>query len=356
MDPLLDSAPCGFASFADDGTLRDVNSTLAALLGYTRVELEGWHVQKILAPGTRVFYHTHLFPLLKLRGSVEEIYLALRAKDGGDVPVLMNAVRRERAGVFVSDSVFVHVVQRNRYEDELLQARRVAEEVSAAKAQFLSMMSHDLRTPLTSILGHAKLLAGGVYGPVVEEQGVGLARITDAGYELLRMINDVLAFAQLDSGRLELQLRPVPVRDAIQRAEVLVRLRIEEGGLAFAAPECDGLAVLADADRLHQILLNLLTNAIKFTPSGGRVAVRCERTGERVRIHVEDTGIGIPAEQAERVFEPFVQVGPRTTEQHGVGLGLAISRNLAQAMQGELSLRSVAGEGSVFTLELGAAS
>lgn len=356
MDPLLDSAPCGFASFADDGTLRDVNSTLAALLGYARVELEGWHVQKILAPAARVFYHTHVFPLLKLRGAVEEIYLALRTKGGADVPVLMNAIRRERGGVFVSDCVFVHMVQRNRYEDELLQARRVAEEVSAAKAQFLSMMSHDLRTPLTSILGHAKLLAGGVYGAVAEEQEVGLARITDAGHELLRMINDILAFAQLDSGRLEVQLRPVPVGEAVQRAEALVRLRIEEGGLAFAGPECDGLAVLADADRLQQILLNLLTNAIKFTPSGGRVAVRCERAGDRVRIHVEDTGIGIPAEQAERVFEPFVQVGPRTGEQHGVGLGLAISRNLAQAMQGALTVRSVAGEGSVFTLELGMAS
>jgi PAS domain S-box-containing protein len=352
MDPLLDTAPCGFASFADDGTLRDVNSTLAALLGYSRFELEGWHLQKMLAPGARVFYHTHVFPLLKLRGSVDEIYLALRTRTGEDVPVLMNAVRRERDDQFVSDCVFVRMLQRNRYEEELLNGRRVAEEVGKAKAQFLSMMSHDLRTPLTSVLGHARLLSAGVYGPVAEEQHEALAHINDAGNELLRMLNDILAFSQLDSGRLEVQLRPVPVGEALRRAVALVRLRMEEAELAFSSDCADGLSVLADADRLQQILLNLLTNAVKFTPGGGRISVACERAGERVRVHVRDTGVGVPAYHLERIFEPFVQVTPQGDEQHGVGLGLAISRNLARVMNGELTLRSEPGAGSVFTLEL----
>lgn len=352
MDPLLDSAPCGFASFVDDGTLRDVNSTLAALLGYSRLELEGWHLQKILPPGARVFYHTHVFPLLKMRGSVDEIYLALRTKEGEDLPVLMNAVRRERDGEFVSDCIFVRMLQRNRYEDELLQQRRVAEEVGKAKAQFLSMMSHDLRTPLTSVLGHARLMTAGVYGPVAEEQHAALAHINDAGNELLRMLNDILAFSQIDSGRLEVRLQPVAVGEAVRRAEALVRLRIEEGELAFSADCADGVSVLSDPDRLQQILLNLLTNAVKFTARGGSISIGCERSGERVRLHVRDTGIGIPPEQIERVFEPFVQVTPRAAEQHGVGLGLAISRNLAQAMNGSLTVRSEPAEGSVFTLEL----
>jgi PAS domain S-box-containing protein len=126
MDSLLDTAPCGFVSFRDDGTMIAVNATLTELLGYTRVELEGWHIEKILFPGARIFYQTHLFPMLKMHGRVDEIYLALRTKDGHDIPMLMNGIRRERDGEMVSDSVFLRMIQRRQYEDQLLQARRSA--------------------------------------------------------------------------------------------------------------------------------------------------------------------------------------------------------------------------------------
>ncbi|MEA2464626.1 MAG: phosphoserine phosphatase RsbU/P, partial [Acidobacteriota bacterium] len=193
MDALLNTAPCGFLTFRDDGTITTVNATLADLLGYTRVELEGWHLQKVLPPGGRVFYHTHIFPLLKLHGRVEEIYLALRAKDGSDVPMMLNGVRRERDGVLVNDCVLMRMQQRHRFEDELLLARRAAEQANAARAKFLSMMSHDLRTPLTAVTGFAKLMERGVYGPITEEQRDVLDRMNDACAELLRMITDILA-------------------------------------------------------------------------------------------------------------------------------------------------------------------
>src|ERR1041384_1483098 len=135
-----------------------LNLTLAETLGYSRAELQGWHVQKILPPGGRIFYNTHVFPLLKMHGAAEEIYLPLRARDGNDVPMLMNAKRRVIDGGEFNDCVFVHMVQRHKFEDELVQARRVAEQPSAAKSRFLSMMSHDLRTPLTAITGYAELL------------------------------------------------------------------------------------------------------------------------------------------------------------------------------------------------------
>jgi PAS domain S-box-containing protein len=360
MDFLLDTAPCGFVALADDGTILEVNATLAALLGYAKVELHGWHLQKILPPGGRIFYQTHVFPLLKLQGHVEELYVPLRSKDGADVPMLMNGVRRERDGIVVNDCVFVRMLQRHQFEDQLVQARRLAEEANASKAAFLSMMSHDLRGPLTAISGHARLLSAGLRGALNEEQQDGVARIEEAGQDLLFLINDILDFARLEAGRVEVRLAPVPVSAAIGRAERLVRLRFEEEGLDFAGG-CDGeTAVLADPDRLQQILLNLLTNAIKFTPRGGRVRADCERDGERVRIRVADTGIGIPPSQLGRIFDPFVQLdggaARETPVTSGVGLGLAISRNLARAMNGDLTVESEPGTGSVFTVDLPAST
>ena len=323
--------------------------TLASLLGYTRVELLGWHVQKILPPGGRIFYQTHVFPILKMHGAADEIYIALRTKDGVDVPMLMNGARRERDGATVTDCVFVRMIQRHQYEDQLLQARRLAEEASDAKAKFLSMMSHDLRTPLTSITGHASLLAAGMHGPLTDEQRDGLARIRQASQELMRMINDILNFAKLESGHVDVQVAPVKIADAIARAESLIHVRLAEERLAFETT-CNGEEVLADPDRLQQVLLNLLTNAIKFTPAGGRISVSCKRDGRRVLLRVRDTGIGIAPEQVQRVFEPFVQLD--TTRADGVGLGLAISRELTRAMGGELTAESTPGAGSTFTIAL----
>jgi PAS domain S-box-containing protein len=357
IDPILDRAPCGFVTFADDGTMVEVNTTLADLLGYTRIELLGWHVQKILPPGGRIFYQTHVFPMLKLQAAVDEIYVSLRTKEGRDIPMLMNGVRRERGGAFANDCVFMRMLQRDAYEDQLLAARRFAEEANDAKAKFLSMMSHDLRTPLTTIFGHSRLLEARIHGPLNEDQLYAVTKVREAGQELMRMINDVLSFAKMEHGRVEVRAETVALADAIARAESLIRLRLDEAGLQFSG-NGDGCSVRADPDRLQQILLNLLTNAIKFTPRGGRISVSAEGDGDRVRIHVRDTGFGIPADQLQRVFEPFVQLETERVDgdQRGVGLGLSISRDLARAMGGELTLESTVGEGSVFTIDLPAAA
>ena len=358
MDPLLDHAPCGFVSFIDDGTIVAVNSTLAQLLGTTRVELMGWHLQKILTPGARVFYQTHLFPLLKVHGRLDEIYLTLRAKDGSDVNMLMHGLRRERNGVFVSDWVLVRMQQRFQYEGELLEARRAADRANAAKAKFLSMMSHDLRSPLTAILGNASLLAHGVHGPLNDAQEDAVQRVREACATQMRMIDDILAFAKLESGLVDLVLEPVRIADAIRRTERLLRERIAEAKLSFDVQCADGLVAIADADRLQQVLLNLVTNAVKFTPSGGTLSIGAQKDGERVLIRVRDTGIGIPEEQLGRIFDAFVQLDPQHTDaaHRGVGLGLAIARELAQAMHGDLTAESVVGEGSVFTIALPSAA
>lgn len=354
MDSLLDQAPCGFISLADDGTIVEVNSTLATLLGYSRVELLGWHLQKVLPPGTRIFYQTHVFPMLRMHGSVDEIYVSLRARDAVDVPMLMNGVRRERGGTHVSDCVFVRMIQRHQFEEQLLQARRLAEQANAAKAKFLSMMSHDLRTPLTAITGYASLLAAGVNGPLAEDQRHSVERIREAGRDVLRMINDILAFAKLESGRVEVHASVLPVAEAVERAVSLIRLRAAEAGIRIETGNLDAMTVRADPGRLQQVLLNLLANAIKFTPRDGTITVECEEAKERVRIRVRDTGIGIAPDHLQHIFEPFVQLDAKIEagEQPGVGLGLAISRELVAAMDGELTVESTQGTGSVFTVAL----
>lgn len=358
MEELLNTAPCAFVAFGDNGTVLEVNQTLVDMLGYARVELLGWHVEKLLPPGGRIFYHTHLFPLLKMQGSVEEIYIALRTKDGRDIPVLLNAARRERNGIVVSECICVRMLQRHQFEDQLLQARQLAEEAHAAKTNFLSMMSHDLRTPLTTISGYASLLA---MAPLTEEQEEAVESIRNAAGVLMTMLMDILDFAQLDSGRVHLQPRAISVAESISRAEALIRVQFKDAGLTFIN-ECRDpeSMVLADPDRLRQILLNLFTNALKFTPAGGSVAVTCIQSEDRVAIHVRDTGIGIAPEHLQTIFSPFVQLdttsnpilAPTIAAPRGVGLGLAISRNLARSMHGDVTAHSAPGHGSEFTIEL----
>jgi PAS domain S-box-containing protein len=357
MRDLMSRAPCGFVAFADDGTIVEVNQTLAKLLAYTRVELLGWHVEKLLPPGGRIFYHTYLFPMLKVQESVEEIYLALRTKDGRDVPVLLNGSRAERDGQFISDCVCMRMIQRHEYEEQLLEARKLAEESNAAKARFLSMMSHDLRTPLTTIDGNAQLLALELLTP---DQRELLGAIRDACRMQMALINDILEFARLDSGQVKVHPARVLVHEVVRRAVGFVRVQAMDAGLTLAMDACDwNLSVIADANRLQQIILNLLTNAIKFTPAGGSISIGCDAAPGRVHIHVRDTGIGIEPGALQRVFSPFVQLGealPRPSVSRGVGLGLAISRDLARAMGGDVTAESGVGAGSVFTIDLPAAS
>ncbi|MDQ3283518.1 MAG: PAS domain-containing sensor histidine kinase [Acidobacteriota bacterium] len=361
MDSLINRAPCGYVAFADDGTIVEINETLAtSMLGYTRVELLGWHFEKLLPAGGRIFYHTHLFPLLKMQETVEEVYFALRTKDGRDVPVLINAARRERGGIFISDCFCMRMLQRHQYEEQLLQARRQAEEANASKAKFLSMMSHDLRTPLTTIYGNAELIR--LSGELDDQQTQSVEAIREACRTLTRMIGDILEFAQLDSGRVTVKPADVNVSEAFARTHSLLRAQLQEANLSYTTSDCDGAMVTADPDKLQQILLNLVTNAIKFTPPGGRISVDCERAGDRVRILVRDTGIGIAEADLQRIFSPFVQLDAAGSvarnplgAPRGVGLGLAISRDLAQAMHGDISAQSTPGHGSTFIVDLPAA-
>lgn len=233
-------------------------------------------------------------------------------------------------------------------------AREQAEQSNRAKSDFLGVMSHELRTPLNAIAGYTQLLELGVHGQLNDAQLSALRRIARNQTHLLTLINDVLSFAKLDAGKLEYDIRDIAVAPLLDGLEPLIAPQIEAGGLRYEQRVGDpALLVQADAEKLRQILLNLLGNAIKFTPAGGRVIVGCASDADRVRIEVRDTGTGIPAERLEAIFEPFYQADRALNRpQDGVGLGLAISRNLARAMAGELYVENATEGGALFTLVL----
>jgi len=233
-------------------------------------------------------------------------------------------------------------------------ARAEAEAADRAKSEFLAVMSHELRTPLNAIGGYAELLEMGIHGPVSAPQLDALRRIQRSQRHLLGLINEVLNYARLETGAVRYDVTDVCVGEALAEAEGLVAPQARAKGLTLtAADRAADVAARADVEKLRQILVNLLSNAIKFTDRGGRIDVGCAMLGDRVRIHVRDTGIGIPADQLEGIFEPFVQVRADLTRPHeGTGLGLAISRDLARGMGGDITVESTLGEGSTFTLTL----
>ena len=253
---------------------------------------------------------------------------------------------------------------------EAEEARHRAEEANMARSQFLTMMSHELRTPLNAIGGYAQLLELGVRGPVTREQQADLARIQAAQQHLLGLINSVLNFAKLEAGHVHYDMADVPLMASLEDVEALVAPQMRARGLAYslrADPDLPDdpreIRVHADEEKLRQIMVNLLTNATKFTEPGGSVTVTLSvRAGEAgdecdgaamAMVTVADTGIGIAPSRLESIFEPFVQVNRRlSSPNEGVGLGLAISRDLARAMSGDLVVESELGVGSSFTLLL----
>jgi signal transduction histidine kinase len=419
---LIDRIPCGFVSFADDGTVCAVNATLLEMLGLERQTVVGRHIEQMLTVGSRIFYQTHLFPMLRMHGHAEEIFIMLRASDGQDEAALLNAVRRQEGEQWLTHCILVRVRERRKFEEALLRAKKeaetarekldthrkelelantqleqqalelelsqqqlnehaielealnqalheqaaeletqrtIAQDANHAKSAFLASMSHELRTPLNAIGGYVQLIEMGIHGAVTPAQAEALAKIARSQRHLLRLINEVLNLAKIEAGSVNYDSRPIVLRDVVNAVFPMVEPQVQQRGLTSEIDVSPDLIAMADRDKTEQILLNLLSNAVKFTNAGGCIRIAAGDAGgasKRVWLQVEDTGVGIPPDKLERVFDPFVQVDVSESRRaQGTGLGLAISRDLALGMKGQLSAESVLEHGSKFRLTLPAA-
>jgi PAS domain S-box-containing protein len=246
------------------------------------------------------------------------------------------------------------ISERKKTQSELTLAKEEADRANRAKSEFLSRMSHELRTPLNAILGFGQLLER---YKLDEKQKSCLDHIKKAGRHLLDLINEVLDISRIEADRLQLSLEPVCVMDALREGLDLVRPLAAEHGITLIGPigaNADS-HVLADRQRLKQVLLNLLTNGVKYTPTGGEVCVSYETNDSGIRIKISDTGIGIPKEKMSRVFTPFDRLGAEQSGIEGNGLGLALCQRLVRAMEGTIGVDSVSQRGSTFWVQLSAA-
>ena len=239
-------------------------------------------------------------------------------------------------------------------EAELAQERRMraaAERSNRAKMDFVARLSHDIRTPLNAIAGYADLLLTGVRGPLTPEQALDVERIQRSERHLMSLVTAILDYAKLEVGEVRFTLTDVPVASVLASAQALVAPQLAARGLTLEVlPASRLLSAFADADKVRRILVNLLTNAVKFSPEGGRIVLSAAADGQGVAIRVTDFGSGIPAELLPAIFEPYVQLAPNMPG--ATGLGLAIARDLALGMGGDITVTSTVEMGSSFVLHL----
>ncbi|MFL6708373.1 MAG: ATP-binding protein [Massilia sp.] len=372
---LFEHAACGLLVARADGVIIRVNATLCNWLGETQDQLlAGRKLDQLFSMGGRVFHQTHCLPMLQVQGSVAEVQVDLLHRDRSRLPMLMNIARRLEGGAQFDHVAFFLTVERRSYERELLLARREAEQALEArrgaelqlqalnaqlsqadrrKDEFLATLAHELRNPLAPVRNAIELLkmqaakSGQASRPLqVLERQVG---------HLAHLVDDLMEISRITQGHVALRRETIDLASAIRAAADDAMPVIAAAGhrLDVSLPQ-QAMWVDADATRLMQVVLNLLTNAAKYTPHGGRIVLTARRDGAHAQITVADNGIGIPAQSLGAIFEMFSQLTPALDRaQGGLGIGLALVRGLVELHGGSIRADSAGvGQGSVFTVRL----
>ena len=338
-----------------DGIITSWNAGAQQLYGYSAEEIIGQPASLLITPD-RPDEERQLLERIRNGERVEHYETVRLHKDGRrlEVSLVMSPIKDGTGRITGASVIARDIMDRKQAEAALQEAKKEAERANLAKSEFLSRMSHELRTPLNAIIGFGQLLEEDDLPP---DQHQSIAHIVKGGKHLLSLINEVLDIASIEAGRMQLSLEPVGVRDIVHESLDLVRpltsprqIQIVESS---ACSETETRSVRADNQRLRQVLLNLLANAIKYNRDGGSVCVECESAADnRLRIVVRDTGPGIAPDKIERLFVPFDRLGAEQTRIEGTGLGLALSQRLIEAMDGQMGVQSTLGEGSAFWIEL----
>ena len=358
-EDLYEHAPCGYVSTDPGGTILRLNQTLLDWLGYARSDLvRQRRLQDLFTAGGRIFHETHVAPLLRMQGSVRSIAVDITRANGSPLPVLLHSdLKRNAAGepVLIRTTLF-DASDRKEYERELVRARKKAEAADRAKSEFISTISHEIRTPLNAIMGVAYLLA---QTPLSTSQQKFVRTLRSSAENLLNLVNEVLDFSKIESGKITLEERPVRLRALASEVVGSLQVKADEKGISLDLEVEHGVPqeVLGDPVKITQILTNLLGNAIKFTSTGGvKLALEDHGwSGDRitVRFAVTDTGIGIAPDKLAHIFEDFAQENYDISVKYGgTGLGLAISRKLVDLHGSRLLVESALGKGSTFYFDL----
>ena len=341
------------------GIITDANKQMEALTGCTRDELIGAPFKNYFTDPQRA--EAGIKRVLSEK-KVTDYELTARARDGKETVVSYNATTfydrdRRLQGVFAAAR---DVTERKRLDQvlqekniELENARLVAEKANLAKSEFLSSMSHELRSPLNAILGFGQLLESDS-PPPTPSQKESIAQILQAGWHLLKLINEILDLAKVESGQVPLSEEPVSLTEVMLECQAMIEPQAQQRGIQLSLPPFDNhYFVRADRTRLKQVLINLLANAIKYNRPQGTVEVTCSpSTPERSRISIKDSGMGLSAVQLAQLFQPFNRLGQEAGGEEGTGIGLVVAKRLVELMGGSIGVESTVGAGSVFWFEL----
>ncbi len=348
---------CAIVMLDSEGRVVSWNTGAQRIKGYSADEIVGQHFSRFYPPADIARgAPQHDLDLAAAEGRCEVEGWRVR-KDGSLfwANVVFTAIRDPAGNARGFAKLTRDLTERRQVEETLTRAKGAAEKANLAKSEFLSSMSHELRSPLNAILGFAQLMESDAT-PATPSQKASIDEILRAGWYLLELINEILDLAQIESGKLSLSPEPTSLAEVILECQAMIEPQAQSRGIRMTFPQFDvPCFVAADRTRLKQVLINLLSNAIKYNKTGGTVVVDyAGSTAERMRLNVRDTGAGLPPEKLAQLFQPFNRLGQEHGAEQGTGIGLVMSKRLVELMGGVLGVESSVGVGSVFWCELGA--